>query len=244
MPIGATRAVSVRLAAAFAACGLLIMAGGLLFSARAYAAFTPAVPTGNGILRIDSDPYPAQLQAIAPGESTQLQLHVRLEGAPSGSLGMQLRGSGPLVDRAAGLNIAVASCPRAFEGEAPHLSCAAGGETVLAAAPLASVATSTSSSSWVLENIRREQARFLLVTLSMPPDAAQSGSIAGLAGNFGVGLYAAGDNVAAPAAQGPVLANTGLSLAGPALIALGALGVGLVMRRMRREPEPSAETKA
>jgi hypothetical protein len=244
MPTGTARAVSARRAVAFVACGLLIAAGGLLFSARAYAAFTPAVPTGNGILQIDSDPYPAQLQAIAPGESAQLQLHVRLEGAPSGSLAMQLRGSGPLVERAAGLKIAVASCPRAFEGQAPHLSCAVGGESILAAAPLASVATSTSSSSWLLEDIRREQARFLLVTLSMPPDTGASDSIVGLAGNFAVGLYAAGDDVAAPAAQRSVLADTGLSLAGPLLIALGTLGIGLVMRRMRREHVPHADAKA
>jgi hypothetical protein len=82
------------------------------------------------------------------------------------------------------------------------------------------------------------------VTLSMPPDAAAPGSIAGLAGNFAVGLYAAGDDVAAPAAQRPVLADTGLNLVGPVLIAFGALGIGLVMRRMRRDSEPRAAAKA
>jgi hypothetical protein len=228
----------------FAVCGLLIAAGGLLFSARAYAAFVPVPSTGTGVLRIDSDPYPARLHAIAPGESAQLQLRVRLDGAASGSLAMQLRGSGPLVERAAGLNIAVESCPRAFEGDAHHLSCAAGGETVLATTPLASVATSTSSSSWVLHDILRERAHHMLVTLSMPRDADASGSISGLGGSFGVGLYAAGDDAAAPIARRQGLADTGLNLAGPALAALGILGLGLAIRAHRRAPDATDGRRA
>jgi hypothetical protein len=228
------RSFSAKRGVAVAACVLIICLGGVLFSMRAYAAFIPVPSSGNGILRVDSDPYPAQFGAIAPGESTQLQVRVNLDGASTGSLSMQLRGGGPLVERASGLNVAVESCPQEFVGMSPHLSCATGAHSVLDAAPLASVATSTSSSSWTLQDIVRGDARFLLVTLSMPADAAASGSIAGSPGSFGIGLYAAGDEQVPGSADQPPLAETGLDLAGPLLIALGTLGLGLVIRARRR----------
>jgi hypothetical protein len=83
----------------------------------------------------------------------------------------------------------------------------------------------------------------MLVTLSMPRDADASGSISGLGGSFGVGLYAAGDDAAAPIAR-EGLADTGLNLAGPALAALGILGLGLAIRAHRRAPDATDGRRA
>jgi hypothetical protein len=146
---------------------------------------------------------------------------------------MQLRGDGQLVTRANGLRIAVDTCTSRFQMREGSAVCRTGATKVLASAPLSDVATRTSSSSWRLNDIVHGDPRFLLVTLSLPADAELAGSVDGLSGTFAIGLYAAGDDAPDSLTHAP-LAETGLNLIGPVLMALGALGLGLVVRSRRR----------
>ncbi|MGI6877620.1 hypothetical protein [Microbacterium sp. gxy059] len=236
----AQRALRRRAAGALALVFLLVaLAGGALVVQRAAAALERVEETGQpGLLALRSDPAAPAWSHLRPGDRVHWLIEASLADADIGSLSLELRADGALVDRG-GMTASVSSCPAPFQDGAVPRCAEPGGAVVLPATSLAEI--SADADRIALADLRRDAPRHLLVTLALSPDADPAG-IADARARIGVGLHAAGDDARSP----DPLAPTGSDLAADAialgLLALGAVGAGicLALRRSARRTEAGA----
>lgn len=203
------RAVVAALSAA--ALGLGVASMGV----QAYAAVASVVPeglpgaraaaAGPGDLAVEAFPGAAYFTDLTPGDRRYWPLRAELHGAPSGSFALRVHGSGGLVEHANhGLTIAVHSCTGGYVGNDPAVepTCSGASRTVFDERPLAEISSQPTADhtqhTWVLPDILRSQARHFLVVLGVPGEGALDESLMGLSGEFGIGLYAAGDAPVTP----------------------------------------------
>jgi hypothetical protein len=109
--------------------------------------------------------------------------------------------------------------------------CAAGRTTLLSADAADDFAVA--SPTWSLGEIATTQTVFMLVRLALP-SSTPAATVSGRSASFGFGLFAEGDTVLSEVSS-PSLAFTGVDALSLALVAVGAIGTGLVVSRRRRE---------
>lgn len=225
----------------------LLVCGALLSVTRASAVYTELTETGSpGMLQLRAHPAMPLWTTLAPGESMQWLVEASLADADRGTLDLELRSTGALVDTA-GLTAAVVSCERAFATDRPgEPRCTTGPRTELRPTPLAAISTMERGTIHPLLDLDRDHPRHLLVTLSLPRDAAVDD---GARAVVGLGLHAAGDTPGGPpepgtppgdpGPRGP-LAMTGDDLLPLLLLAAGLCGFGALALLRRQGPAPVA----
>ncbi|MDD9207623.1 hypothetical protein PU560_14290 [Georgenia sp. 10Sc9-8] len=232
---------------------VLLITGGLSLGSVGALAQLTAVPDDRpGYLQLTAEPYPTGVTELAPGQSVSWHLQARLEDADGSTLGLELRGTGALVEHLHGMEVAVESCPSAFVGE----GCPGGGSTVVPRARLAEVAGAPTGPTWWLPDLVPAEPQHLRVELGLPGEGGADATLQELAGAVTVGLHASGSDPAtetpgapetpqppdapdepataspgAPASPGGGLPPTGAAVTGLLLTAAGLLLLGATLRR-------------
>jgi hypothetical protein len=209
----------------FTLAALLIGAGGVFVASAAGAA--PVPETGdNGMLWLEADPYPADSLEIAPGERILWPVTANLTAPTSGELSLEVAAAEPLATDVDGLRLEFLECDVAWvvpSDPAADGVCAGTATTIIADGPFA---LADAGQRWQLGLIAPGVPRYFLATLSLP--SATPGPLADEPAEIGFG-FRAGD-----ATQPTALAETGASIAGPLLLAGGALLAGATAHRARR----------
>lgn len=213
----------------------VLVVGVMSFSGRAWAAWVDLAENGlPGHLTLASDAGPTpNFMDMSPGAVEYWQIDVSLAD-PSSPLTMQFARNGELVDRPDGLWIEGKGCSVEWTMSAPP-TCSGTMTNAMPGKP-ASDASYDSSPVMDMGTITSAQDRFLLVTLSIPdsPEARADETLMGLSATVGFGFTASGDEVVTPPTPPSSLAKTGADILAIALMALGAVGLGLVVRSARR----------
>jgi hypothetical protein len=222
----------------------LMLAGGLsVFSARAYAAFSPVPGAQGPHLSLQSDPQPVSFLNMSPGSVEHWQIDSSLIDATS-TLTLQFAGSGGLVSHPNGLQVQIDRCDVAWTNVSTTPACASGGTNVFGPAAASLVSETTI---YDLAGLTNTHDKYLMVTLSIPDSAAAEAdtTLMGLTATVGVGLTATGADPTEPGSpSSPTtpgspgspsnLAFTGVDIGGLILLALGAIGLGLVITGARK----------
>ena len=222
---------------------IAVMATGLIMaSSSAQAAWVSMTENGlPGHLSLLSDPNPADLHELSPGNPVQWQIKADLVDAYS-PLTIQFERAGDLVGSPDGLWLQVRACNTEWSNFPTSPTCPSA-TTVLAPTPASSSsfgaagAAGPSTPSFGAGQLWQGVGKFLLVTMSLPDtaEARADSSLMGLTATVGVGLTVLGDQVAPPASSHPAgLASTGSDALGTVLVALGAVGLGVLFRLRRR----------
>lgn len=238
-----TRAWSAKRVGALVASCLVLAAGLTLFSTSAVAAFVAVGENGlPGHLTLQSDPYPAQFLDMAPGSIEYWQIQTELVD-PSAPLTMQFKRDGELVERPGtdGLVLQAQLCNQAWSNFPVAPTCGSGLTNVFGPTPANSAAFGPLAANadavppgapvYNLGTLTNAEDKFVLVTLSIPqtPQNQSDQTLMGLEASIGFGFTADGTQTPAPP-----LPNTGADITALLLLALGALGLGLVLRSARR----------
>lgn len=221
-------------------CIAAVSGGLLLASGSAQAAWVSLTENGlAGHLTLHSDPAPADLRLLSPGAPVQWQIRADLAD-PYSPLTIQFERDGDLVGRPDGLWIQVRACDTEWANFPTSPVCPSAATVV---APLPAMSSSLGATgpvtpttpSFLVGDLWHSVGKYILITLSLP-DTAQAradSSLMGLTATIGVGLTASGGN-APPVPSNPAgLASTGSDILGTVLVALGALGFGLLLRSRR-----------
>lgn len=244
----AGRWTRLRIVAALGALVALAL-GVLSFGLQAYATFHSAGSDPvDGDLRVTAAPQPTEFFDLAPGDRRYWSIHATLDDAERGTFSLRLFGAGELIEHPRhGLTIAVEACDGVLTGSDPAVrpACSGDVETIVAdqaLAPLSVDGDLAGGEVWDLPDILQGTDRSFLVTIGIPAAGSDDRTLQGLRGNIGVGLYAAGDHDETPVPSPPPDAGSLPDAGGPALalalIALGAVGLGLILTHGRRGGEP------
>jgi hypothetical protein len=244
-----------RIALLVASC-LMLTAGLSVYSARAYAAFV-AVPGAQGThISLQSDPQPVNFLDMSPGSVEHWQIDTALVD-PTSTLTLQFERGGDLVTNPRGLQVQVDRCDQAWTNVTTTPTCGSGEANVFGPAAASSISETTV---YDLDGLTNVHDKYLMVTLSIPdsPAAEADSSLMGLSATMGFGLTATGpDPVSSGSPSTPTspptdpgtptssgspssLAFTGVDVAGLLLLALGALGLGLVVTMTRKARNANA----
>jgi hypothetical protein len=247
---GIRRVWTARRLAVLVVSSLMLAAGLSFYSARAYAAFVP-VPGAQGThLSLKSDPQPVSFLDMSPGSVEHWQIDSALVDSTS-TLTLQFARSGDLVTHPRGLWIQVDRCDQAWTDVSTTPVCGSGQTNVFGPAAASSFPETTV---YDLDGLTNAHDKYLLVTLSIPdtPAAEADSTLMGLTATIGLGLTATGPDPVqsgSPSTPTPTpttpavpsdpgspssLAFTGVDIAGLLLLALGALGLGLVITTTRK----------
>lgn len=226
-----------RVVALVACCGMLV-SGLLLVSTKAIAAIQ--VPESNpGLLSLWTDSYPLEYHDMDPGESAYVRLNVQLDDSDRGDLTLEVRKNGDLATVAGGLELTVERCDVDWTSVPSGVTssgapvCASGRTALLAADDADDFAVA--SPTWDLGEIEDDSTVYMLVTLALPSSTPQA-TVNGLSASFGFGLFAEGQAVAAPITPA-ALAFTGMDALSLLLVAVGAIGAGVIVSRRRARGE-------
>lgn len=208
-------------ACVLAAASVALCAGAALTAERAAAVFDIVHdPTQPGDLVVNVADATPLFATIAPGDSVHWLLEARLFHAEEGSFELEFDADGGLVT-GAGLSAGVTTCDTGFEIISGDPVCAGAVDVAVSQEPLTELSMRVDPHA--LPALRHDTPRELLVTLRLPPGAANDLGEPPSA-DIGVGLHAAhladGDD---PPARSPELPVTGSDL-----LALGLVGAGLV----------------
>lgn len=144
------------------AVALTLTGAGLTVTSAA----TAAPPSGYRMLDLAVSGAPSG--DMAPGDRLVWPITVTLDAPNSGRLSLRVVASKPLTEDLGGLRFSLQSCDRPWVVADPSTAtCPAGRGTVVADAPLASANPSTSIA---LGEIRPDQTRYFLGTLTLPAD--------------------------------------------------------------------------
>jgi hypothetical protein len=229
--------VFLRLAAAVTA---VVMASGFTIAgASAWGAVL--VPSSTpGLLSVWTTDYPIHYDDMEPGDQAFIALMVELDDTDAGDLSLQVRKDGELATMPGGLSIDIDRCDLPWNDVPGGISVAATtasptcdlGEARLLSAT-ASDDFRDDSPTWDLGVISRTALIHLLVRVSIP-DTTSLVDVEDRSATFAFGLFAEGEELIVPTAGGPGLAFTGIDAVAIAMIAGGAIGVGLVLVLVRR----------
>jgi len=243
-------AVRVPFRGMLAASAVLALVGGLsLIGARATAAVVGASDTGMpGMLTLSSG-WSAAFLDVAPGEPAHWIIQAEIADAEWATLAVEIRSGGELADLDRGVLLQVDRCDDAWVAAATAPArtaptCASGSVPVLAPTALREFRGSTERMD--LPDITAAAGEHLLLTASVDPADSGDERIMGRSGTVAVGLHAqSGDPAEAPVSVsvvGPPAGGTGgfagilprtgnaLDVLSLALVAVGALGLGLLVR--------------
>lgn len=223
-------------AVALVACGGMLVSGLLLVSTRAIAAVQ--VPESYpGLLSLWTDSYPLEFHDMDPGEAAYARLNVELDDSDRGDLTLQVRKFGDLASTAGGLELGVERCDVPWTSVPSGVTTTgapvcASGRTALLTADSADDYESASPT-WSLGEITDASTVYMLVTLAIPSTTVPT-TLDGMDAAFGFGLFAQGEQVAAPITPA-ALAFTGMDALSLLLVAIGAIGAGVVISRGRAQ---------
>jgi hypothetical protein len=216
------------------ACAALLATGLAMASSRAAAALQ--VPEDHpGLISLWTDSLPLEYDDIDPGESVYIRLDVQLAGADRGDLDLQLTKSGDLAGPDGALEIGVERCDVPWTSvpsgvtTAPPPSCASNQRSLVWVDPDVVV---VARAQWALGEVTSAQPAHLMVTLTVP-SSALTAEVEDRWVDFAFGLFAEGVSVATPVTP-TRLALTGMDVLSLALIAIGAIGAGIIVTRTRR----------
>ena len=219
------------------ACVLLV-AGLCAFSARASAVMVPLMGAQGPQLELSSDPGVAEFMQLSPGSVEHWQIATHLL-APTSTLHVQFWDNrGALVTNPNGLRVSLSRCDQPWTGLPGTPACGSGRVTIFA--PVAA-AVASHSTQWDLGGLTSARDKFVLVTLSIPDTSAARSdkSLMGATANIGFGVTAAEADAAttqpAPESVPSSLAFTGADVWPLALLASGAVAVGIAVRAARRD---------
>jgi hypothetical protein len=243
---GVARVWTTRRIALLIVFCLMIAAGLSVFSARAYAAFVPVPGAQGAHLSLGSDPLPVSFLDMSPGSVEHWQIDTALVD-PSSTLTMQFARNGELITHPNGLQVQVDRCDQAWTNVTTTPTCASGSTNVFGPAAASAV---SESSVFDLGGLTNVHDKYLMVTLSIPdsPAAESDTTLMGLTATVGFGLTATGADPTSPGSpsdptdpgspSSPTspggLAFTGVDIGGLLLLALGALGLGLLLTSARK----------
>lgn len=241
---------------------VLMVFGAAFLSAHQAAAQPMAVPeTGNpGDLGLASDPLPISFPDMSPGRAGYAAIDLLLSDRVWAETSFTVSTSGPLMERSDGVALDVRGCDVPWAGvtdgsvgpDDPTPTCSTGERVVLPVVPGTrfSAGGGDVTTVWPSGVIRPDTPGHLLLGLSLPITGDDDETLMGLTGDFTLRFTAAGDDAlpdpsvpvvpsaAAPAAPGSplgALAETGVSVAGWALLATGAVLMGLMAVTRKRK---------
>lgn len=225
----------------------MVALGGALTVARASATFLEVTETGSpGMLSIARSSETPLWRTLAPGDTMHWLVEARLTDAANGTLSLELRADGALVE-SFGLSASVSACSQDFTfasaGSSQVPMCAGTTLPVVPPTPLVAIATGSSGTLFPLAELQATQPRQLLVTLHLPPSAASAG-IDGQEARIGLALHSSGESPPSGDAQGP-LAATGGDFLSLGSLGLGLLGIGaaaLLRRAARASSAPGGSS--
>lgn len=226
--------LTVMRSLALLGCGAVLISGLAMVSTKAIAAIQ--VPESNpGLLSLWTDSYPLEYHDMDPGESAYVRLNVQLDDTDRGALSLEVRRDGDLATVPGGLQIDLERCDLPWTAVPSGVTTDAGpvcseGRTALLSTGAADT-FSLSSPTWDLGEITNSSTVFLMVALTIPADTPPS-RVDGLDASFGFGLFAEGVEVTTPITT-TGLAFTGVDALAMLLVALGAIGAGIVVSRAR-----------
>ena len=231
-----------RIAALLLAC-LALAAGLSLVSMRAYGAWFAITGAQGTDLQLQSDSASAQFLNMSPGSVERWQIQAQTT-RPSGTLNVQFwNDNGALITQPVdGLQLQVQRCDAEWTNITTTPTCSANQANVFGPAAASTMAIGPTTD---LDGIVQGTGKFLLVTMSIPntPQAQADKSLQGLTANIGFGLTAAGSDPTTPPPS-TSLAFTGADALPLALLAAGALGLGIVVTGARRIRSTNAERSA
>lgn len=224
---------------------LLLVLGLALTTSRASAMIK--VPENTpGLLSIYTDSYPLHYSDMAPGEEAFVRLDVLLSDAEAGELSLKVRKSGDLATVNGGLEMEVQHCEDDWTNVPLSVTDGITPECDTGATILLQIDESEDyridSPVFDVDDLERNHVEHLLVTLAIPA-TTDLAAVEGLSADFGFGLFASGlddPRIITPGSVTPsVLAFTGFDALYLALIAVGAIGIGVAVRvRRGTQPEP------
>lgn len=172
-----------------------------------------------GLLSLSSSVLPLQVPWLAPGDSFSWQIGLHLRDQPIADAGLEFIPSGGLIHPGTGYRFTAQYCPTQWLGRSginTHLSCPSGGSTLIAKDLL----QIDPAAEMALGELSAHGSPHVLFTLSLPEEAASSGSF-----TFALGFTAMGDE-ATPVHEMP---HTGF-MAGLLPLACALLASGLIAR--------------
>ena len=230
-------------AAAVVAASALV--GGLgLFSLRAVAVVNAVMMVQQpGVLTLTSNLPHEEVLDLTPGHPVYWHIGAGLTRDLTGSLVLEIRKSGDLATHAHGMIVEIERCNEPWLNLDSTPSCGEDQQPVLVATPIDD--NSTNSAVFDLAGITQANGKYLLVTLSLnAPANVPNEELMLLTGELGIGLTAAGDEVAnesgnpaqlpLPSDSRDTLVVTGIDALALFLVAFGVLGLGATISLLRR----------
>lgn len=229
-----SRVLSTALVVVFAAVTGM---GVTLAASRASAVFTDITETGTpGYLALARDTATPLWSTLEPGQSAHWLIRASLNGAATGELAIELRGSGELIDQG-GLTGSVDACTGSYNLET--LTCSGLLTPAVASTPLRDL--SSAGQVVKLANIEQASPRELLVTVTLPTEAQLAAGTTQTA-RIGLGVHASGNEprkvtpvpTTTPPSTPPRLTVTGADLLPIGVLAAGLIGLGATLAFRRR----------
>ena len=227
-----TRTTSIVLVIVFAAVSVV---GLLLSASRASAVFTELTESGTpGYLVLAQDTTTPLWSSLQPGQSTYWLIQASLHDAEGGTLAIELRGNGDLIEHG-GLTGSVDACAGTFD--LSSLTCA--GSRTTAVAPVALSSLPSTGEQVRLADIKQGAPRELLVTLTLPSTTVITAGERPSA-RIGLGVHASGTGkpevtpITPVRSVPPQLSVTGADVLPLGLLAAGLLGLGAALGWRRR----------
>lgn len=215
-----------------------------LFSMRAVAVVNEVMMVEqSGVLTLTSSLPRDELLNLTPEQPVYWHVGADLTRDLTGSLVLEIRKSGDLATHPLGLIVTIERCDEPWLNLDSTPSCGQNQQPVLVATPFDD--NSTNSAVFDLAGITHANGKYLLVTLTLNTHEDRAGNdLMLLSGELGIGLTAAGDEVASepgnsarvgsPSDTRGTLALTGPDALALFLVTLGALGLGAVFSLRRR----------
>jgi len=209
----------------------LLAAGAVLVASAGVAS---ADPISGGVLQLVATPGVLSKADLAPGDTIYWPVSADLNATTNGALTLQITSSQALATNPAGLRLALASCPVAWDltpTPADPPTCNGGAGTTII--PDSAFADISPTHTWDLGNVGAVSTTPMMATISLP-DAVPS-ALQGASATVNFGFTALGDteNASPSDPKAPVLGLTGVDPTGPALLAAGLLLAGFTLARVR-----------
>jgi hypothetical protein len=222
---------TVEAIAGFALATSLVIAGSILVAAAGSAS---ADPLSGGVLQLVATPGVLDDQAMAPGDVIYWPIAANLNASTTGTLSLKITSSDALATDPAGLRVALASCPVAWDmSPTPALAPTCNGGTGSPILPETAFANISSTHVWSIGTMSAVSSMPMMATISLP--SAVPSTLQGASASVNFSFTALGDTENASPSDPPVhvLGLTGVDPTGPLLLAAGLLLGGITLARVR-----------
>jgi hypothetical protein len=231
-----------RRQAGFAAAIVAIAIGASMVGPRAALAFFPIPENNPGYIVLDVRPEELYYPDLEPGETVYGQVRVTLRDAVEANLAMSIFVGGPIFQQSDGLMMVTTLCEDEWVDVpygiiADRAPTCPRGERILTSqmAPLPAEGSSQSADIGLIDG---DNNQYLLLRLSMPPNTTgRPMTPLGLEGEFSLRVDATGEDIVSASTDPRLgaLPHTGVEILGGGIIAMGAIMLGVLVRRGRRQ---------